>query len=297
LYSTAPNYFGTFRQYFECIKNLPDTITSLSSLTTRTTRHVDKGDTQAMENDFGPCKNISVFAMLYHWIVLGGKKTHKSLQDLQSLLTWDRFNTSDIAAANLSGITNSLAVPLGSRSEDFASGTSTGWTEHEVRIAIPFPKERNFDPHAAPSNDPHPYIPETAPNVFSVPGLHIRSLKAVIYEALAQPATAAFHWTPFKHCWKPSDEPQPQQVYDELYSSPTWLEAHDFIQNLSIPGCNLPRAVAGLMFWSDSTCISQFGTKSLWPIYLFFGNQSKYDRSKPSSRAGHHIAYLPSVSL
>jgi len=294
LYSTAINYFGTFREYFERIKNLPDAIMALSSLTTQTTRHVASG---VMESDFGPCKNVSVFATLYYWIVLGEQKTQKSLKELQSLLSWEKYNPSDVATANMDGILHSLSVPLGSRSEEFASGTSTGWTEHEVKIAIPFPKERNFDPHAPLSGGSHPYTPETAPNIFSVPGLHIRSLEAVIREALSRPAAEAFHWTPFKQWWKPPDEPQPQQVYDELYSSPAWLEAHDFVQNLSIPGCTLPRAVAGLMLWSDSTCISDFGTKSLWPIYLFFGNQSKYDRSKPSSRAGHHIAFLPTVSL
>ncbi|KAF5355377.1 hypothetical protein D9757_014596 [Collybiopsis confluens] len=34
----------------------------------------------------------------------------------------------------------------------------------------------------------------------------------------------------------------------------------------------------------------------MWPIYMYFGNQSKYDRSRPSAFAAHHIAYIPKLS-
>ncbi|KAI0647705.1 hypothetical protein C8Q79DRAFT_999321 [Trametes meyenii] len=47
------------------------------------------------------------------------------------------------------------------------------------------------------------------------------------------------------------------------------------------------------MPWSDSTHLADFGTASLWPIYVQFGNQSKYERAKPSARACHHAAYIP----
>lgn len=30
-------------------------------------------------------------------------------------------------------------------------------------------------------------------------------------------------------------------------------------------------------------------------MYLFFGNQSKYTRAKPSELAAHHLAYVPKV--
>ena len=41
--------------------------------------------------------------------------------------------------------------------------------------------------------------------------------------------------------------------------------------------------------------LTNFGTASLWPIYLFFGNQSKYMQCKSSAFAAHHIAYIPKV--
>lgn len=66
-------------------------------------------------------------------------------------------------------------------------------------------------------------------------------------------------------------------MYDELYTSDTWNQAHDKIMKQRRgDDCELERVVAGLMFWSDSTQLAQFGHVSAWPIYLFFGNLSKY---------------------
>ena len=38
------------------------------------------------------------------------------------------------------------------------------------------------------------------------------------------------------------------------------------------------------MFWSDSTQLTQFGTAKLWPLYVFFGNESKYRRCQPTNK-------------
>jgi hypothetical protein len=48
-----------------------------------------------------------------------------------------------------------------------------------------------------------------------------------------------------------------------------------------------------LMFWSDATHLATFGTAKLWPIYLLFGNLSKYVRCQPDSGATKHVAYIP----
>ncbi|KAG2336125.1 hypothetical protein BDR05DRAFT_978853 [Suillus weaverae] len=59
------------------------------------------------------------------------------------------------------------------------------------------------------------------------------------------------------------------------------------------PDCNLETVIAAIMLWSDSTHLASFGNASLWPIYLFIGNQSKYICGKPTSFAAHHLAYIP----
>ena len=75
------------------------------------------------------------------------------------------------------------------------------------------------------------------------------------------------------------------------------LDAHKEINSLPRePGDDYKRVVASLMLWSDATQLANFGDASLWPVYLFFGNQSKYIRGKPSVAACHHVAYIPSVS-
>ncbi|KAG1897413.1 uncharacterized protein F5891DRAFT_1191849 [Suillus fuscotomentosus] len=58
-------------------------------------------------------------------------------------------------------------------------------------------------------------------------------------------------------------------------------------------GCNLETVIGAIMLWSDSTHLASFGNASLWPIYLFIGNQSKYIHGKPTSFAAHHLAYIP----
>ena len=89
-----------------------------------------------------------------------------------------------------------------------------------------------------------------------------------------------------------------QQLYDELYTSDAWNEAHDELQKQRRDdGCKLEKVIAGLMFWSDATHLAQFGSASAWPVYLFFGNQSKYLRLCPTSGACHPVAFIPTVGL
>ena len=55
------------------------------------------------------------------------------------------------------------------------------------------------------------------------------------------------------------------------------------------------KAIAALMFWSNSTHLANFSTVKLWLIYLLFGNVSKYICGQPNLGACQHIAYIPSL--
>ncbi|KAG2049274.1 hypothetical protein BDR06DRAFT_991207, partial [Suillus hirtellus] len=46
------------------------------------------------------------------------------------------------------------------------------------------------------------------------------------------------------------------------------------------------------MFWSDATQLMTFGNAKLWPIYMYFGNEPKYHRCRPSCHLGNHVAYF-----
>jgi hypothetical protein len=119
----------------------------------------------------------------------------------------------------------------------------------------------------------------------------------VIRAAFADIQAGAFHLTPFKRLWRDPLDDHQERVYDELYTSDAWLEAQDNIQKLpKEQGCSLERVIAGLMFFSDATCLANFGTAKAWPLYLYFGNLTKYVRSSPQSGACHLVGFLPSVS-
>jgi hypothetical protein len=87
---------------------------------------------------------------------------------------------------------------------------------------------------------------------FSIPGLHHRSLLAIMKAALTDVTATRFHFSPFKRFWKPSSGPE-VRCFDEIYTADAFLEADDKLQKQqNEPDCNLEKVVLGLMFWSDS---------------------------------------------
>ncbi|KAG2046785.1 hypothetical protein BDR06DRAFT_985440 [Suillus hirtellus] len=73
-----------------------------------------------------------------------------------------------------------------------------------------------------------------------------------------------FHFHPLTQC-----------IPDELYTSDSWLNAQDELQKLSKePRCSLEQA---------------------WPLYMYFGNLTKYARATPKSSTCHLVGFLPSV--
>ncbi|KAJ7097121.1 hypothetical protein B0H15DRAFT_920861 [Mycena belliarum] len=213
-----------------------------------------------------------------HWMWTGSStKSTAQMEELVEFLKSDDFKKEEIMGFDVKKETANLDKLL-------ASPTSVrdGWKEVSVNISVPDGK-----PHNSESDAP----------VFSVPGLHFRPLVEVIKSAVHNAAARTFHYTPFKQFWSSSspDDP-PQRIYDEIYSSDAMAEAYTTLQKQPPePGCNLERVILSLMFWSDSTHLASFGNASLWPLYLFFGNQSKWLRVKPRTDLCHHVAYFPKL--
>ena len=136
------------------------------------------------------------------------------------------------------------------------------------------------------------------PATFSVPGLLYRKLTAVIQAAFSSPLAPHFHLTPFRLFHK-SSTGKSERIFSEVYDSDVYIEEHDKIQGAPLPpdepDCKREKVVFGLMVWSDSTHLTNFGTAKLWPIYSFFSGISKYIRNRPNSGACQHIAYIPSL--
>lgn len=156
-----------------------------------------------------------------------------------------------------------------------------GWCESTVRIRLPKEKQKWASEEDAPE--------------LEIPGVYHRSLIDIITAVFEDDISQTFNMTPFTQYWKISEE-KTVQVFSEAHSSPAMLEAYEEINKLPRePDDGLERVVASLMFWSDATHLTNFGDASMWPFYLFFGNQSKYTRGKPTSGACHHVAYIPTV--
>ncbi|KIJ57719.1 hypothetical protein HYDPIDRAFT_103943 [Hydnomerulius pinastri MD-312] len=140
---------------------------------------------------------------------------------------------------------------------------------------------------------------EDDPNIptITVENVVHRSITDIIKAVFEDDISATFHMTPFQQFWNTSDD-RVLNVYSEAYSSPEMLDAYEQINSLPREaGDSYERVVASLMLWSDATQLANFGDASLWPVYLFFGNESKYTRGKPTSGACHHVAYIPTVDV
>ncbi|KAG2737471.1 hypothetical protein P692DRAFT_201842935 [Suillus brevipes Sb2] len=146
-----------------------------------------------------------------------------------------------------------------------------GWRQSTVKIRLP--KEKRKFPSEA-----------DAPEL-EILGVHHRSLTDIITHVFESDVSQSFNMMPFDQFWTTPDH-WTVRVFWEAYASPALMEAYKEINALQLdPGDNLERVVASLMVWDAS----------LWPFYMYFGNQSKYTRGKPTARASHHLAYIPTL--
>jgi hypothetical protein len=182
------------------------------------------------------------------------------------------------------------SIQLGSWSESPPNNTSfpfsneNVWKNSTIRIPLPAEGIKHASEEAAPT--------------LEVPGVHHRSLVEVITTAFQDDSAQRFHYVPHHLFWQATPESNPERVISELYNSDAFIEEYaDLLKRPPSPGPALEIGIAALMVWSDSTHLAEFGNASLWPIYLFFGNQSKYSRAKPNDFAAHHIAYMPKVDI
>jgi hypothetical protein len=234
-------------------------------------------------NIFAPFLNATVFRLM-NWFYSGSNM--KSVAELQSLvdnvLLADDYDHAHLKNFSARSELRRLDGESGKDSDSLPFTHENGWKKSSVRIKLPAEKVNQTE--------------ESAPEL-EVPGVYHRSLLEVFTTALQDESAKSFHYTPFSLFWKPTLESTPERVYSELYNSDAFLEEHRKVQQLPPePGPQYERAIAAGMIWSDSTHLANFGTQSLWPSYIFFGNQSKYARGKPSQFAAHHLAYIPSVS-
>ncbi|KAF9538744.1 hypothetical protein CPC08DRAFT_738832 [Agrocybe pediades] len=158
-----------------------------------------------------------------------------------------------------------------------------GWRAGSVSIRVPCDGVQHNSEDTAPS--------------FLVEGIYYRKPMHVIRRAFTEPAVELYHITPYKEYWIPSKDAKPERLIGETYTADYFNAEYEKLcsQPRTGPNKDLEPFIAGIILYSDSTHLTNFGDASLWPIYMYIGNQSKYIRMKPSEFGVHHLAYIPKL--
>jgi len=198
------------------------------------------------------------------------------------------FSSGKVTPEELSGFN---AVTELRRLDDFAAQSSIAggpWKTGSVKIKIPCTR----------ANKPSFSVEADAPT-FEVPNIQYRFLVDLLVSKVQDPASSeSFVYTPFTEWWCPSGGiAKPIRIYGEAYSSDIAVQLFEEIKGIPPPADHpqIESVIMLLLLGSDATHLASFGTASLWPLYVFFANMSKYDFSRPSEFAACHLAYLPKV--
>ena len=247
-----------------------------------------------------PYPNLSSFLFDHQFWTSSGSKSRSDRNTLRDVIVRDDFNPSDLKGVNFEAIEKDLRQTGGS-----------GWRETPLMIRVPKGVKLTKAAKRAAATEQSQLRggePSTVPLERPVPGAPItirdfqhRRFCDIIRETFASdPAAHSFHYHPYELRWTPPGSDSGERVHGELYTSQAWLDEDAKVQSLTLDPAEtnkeVPRAIAAIMLASDATGLGQFASSKAWPIYVYFGNQSKYDRAKPTQHAVHHLAYLPSVS-
>jgi Plavaka transposase len=284
-FRTAKNAFGLVRQFFSSIppSHDPEEAVTLQDMSSVPAVAPAEPDTPCAPHDlaFHPYPNQSSFE-LGHWYWNGGvQKSHKDFKELIDIVGDSHFDPDDVRSTPWDRINSTLGTSRDDDEENEWEDEDAGWRKTEVTIQVPFSRTT-----AQPGS-----------RSYMAADLYHRPLISVIREKLSNVQDdELFHYEPYELRWNASHLPREVHIHGELYASPAYMHTHRELQESpGEPGCDLPRVVVALMFWSDATHLTTFGNARLWPVYMYFGNESKYRCCKPSCHLGNHVAYFQKV--
>ncbi|RDB18539.1 hypothetical protein Hypma_000288 [Hypsizygus marmoreus] len=230
--------------------------------------------TLSLPSPYYPYPNEASFLLGDWYWNQGPQKSEKDFKILLSIIGKSSFSPLDVQNTNWGQIKKQLSLNDWDKEE--WEDVDAGWYRSRVQIQVPF----------------HRDLVNPGIQNYVVGEFYHRSLVAIIRDKLkTQHGTQHFHYDPYELLMRVDGDVI--RLYGEIYSSPSFMAAHREVQDApGEPGCDLPRVVVALMFWSDATHLTNFGNAKLWPLYLFFGNESKYLRSKPSINLCEHVAYF-----
>ena len=289
---TTANSFGLFREYRAVSSHNPRNLDAFVDAFPPPTvpQSVGSGlalvNAQESGNDSLTNSRNPSEDLILAWMTAGSGDTPAGVNNLvHNVIRHPAFNPLDLTDFN--------AVTTMKRftRKHFKSGPALkalagdGWKEGSVSIPVPCTGVGQKESDAP---------------LFVVNGILYRDVVEVITAELEDPdAFDNIHVTPYKEWWNPGSGKEPIRVYSESYNSDAMLQADEEMQDSQTSShtsdSNLETFIVSAILYSDSTHLASFGNASLWPIYLFLGNISKYIRSKPTSFSAHHIAYIPTV--
>lgn len=287
IFQTPRNIFGLFRKYIgkEPPNHDPEDFVGLEDLVdTEPRRDTMYSHDNGRNPSFYPYPNKNSFLIGDWYWCDGVQKSQESFKRLIDIIGNPEFSPADIQNTNWGEINTTLG---GNDFEgDEWEDEEMGWIQTPVTISVPM--QRTSRKKNTPSIEPQS---------FTVGNFYHRSFTSVIREKLANPVDdQLFHYEPFQLFWQPSSSSRTTRIHGELYTSSEFVKLHnDLQQSPPEPGCDLPRVVVALMFWSDVTHLTSFGNAKLWPLYMGFGNESKYRRCRPSLSLFNHVAYFEKV--
>ena len=288
---TTPNSFGVFREYLTIPSHNPQSPDTFADVLTVPSlpRSIGSGlmavsPTEPAPDPLANSENKST-NLLLAWMATGLGNTPAGVNSLvHDILRNPDFDPSELEGFNAVTATRRFDRKHFSKS-DTTLEAGDGWKEGLVRIRVPCTRVKQKEVEA----------PE-----FVVDGILYRDIVEVIAAELEDAdAFEHIHITPYKESWRPRPGDDPVRVYSETYNADAMLQSdekmRDKLTTAHGSDGDLEAFVVSALLYSDSTHLASFGNASLWPVYLFLGNVSKYIRSKPTSFAAHHVAYIPTV--
>jgi hypothetical protein len=285
VFHTPPNSFGLVQQYFSARppSHDPEEYMMMTDLSFIPGTKAIKTPQESNKDNYHPYPNRSSFQLGDWYWNQGLQKSQGNYKKLLEILGGPSFNAANVKSTKWKNIN----AVLGSNEYDDGDGEDwdnedAGWHKSPITIEVPLSRT---------TQSPGCCVYTAAAH------LHHRSLVAVLREKLANPQDdKLFHYELYQLCWTPPHLDTKVSIYGDLYMSPLFYEAHTTLQESPGElGCDLPWVIAALMFWSDTMQLTSFGNSKLWPTYLYFGNESKYQHCKPSCHLSNHVAYFKTV--
>ncbi|KAG2029512.1 hypothetical protein BDR03DRAFT_1018277 [Suillus americanus] len=261
-FQTQPDMFGLYSVYPTRPTLAPEANCTLEGVTDVPTLEGVSSPEVSDDDLFGAFTNPSS-ALLMAWHYSGSNaKSATELNRLAEFLRDPGFKPADLVGFNRARESKRLDYYLDGRSNPFHE--HYGWQRSTVKIRLP--------------NEKAKFPSETDAPELTITGIYHRSLIDIITRVFEDDVSLHFNMTPFRQYWN-TPYNRTLEVFSESYASPEMVNACKELNALPRdPDDKLERVVASLMVWSDATHLASFGDASLWPLYLFFGNQSKYTR-------------------